>query len=157
MRRKEREITDPKRIEAILDSARICRIGLVDGNAPYVVPVCFGYRDNAVYFHCATAGRKLDILRKNPRVCVEAESDAEFLPDDRPCGWGLRYTSVIGVGVAVILEEPGAKRRGLGILMAHYTEGPFVFPDGVLARTAVVRIDMESWTGKASGFKEESS
>ena len=46
MRRKDREITDRKAMEAIISGAEVCRIALCDGNEPYVVPVSFAYRDN---------------------------------------------------------------------------------------------------------------
>jgi nitroimidazol reductase NimA-like FMN-containing flavoprotein (pyridoxamine 5'-phosphate oxidase superfamily) len=152
MRRNEREITDTAQIEALLQRARICRVGFSDGDSPYVVPVCFGYRNRTLYFHCAAEGYKLDILRRNPRVCIEAEADVAFVPHDRPCGWSLKYRSVVGFGSASIVEDPEAKREGLGILMAHYAQGPFVFPGDMLARTEVVRIDIESMTGKQCGY-----
>jgi nitroimidazol reductase NimA-like FMN-containing flavoprotein (pyridoxamine 5'-phosphate oxidase superfamily) len=53
MRRAGKEITDRAGIDGILRDARVCRIGLPDEGRPYVVPVCFGYRDGALYFHSA--------------------------------------------------------------------------------------------------------
>ena len=69
MRRKDKEITDTAIIEEILSKATVCRLGLCEENQPYVVPLCFGYEDNALYFHCANHGKKLVILRKNNNVC----------------------------------------------------------------------------------------
>ena len=59
MRRKDREITDRAEIEAILNEAMVCRIGLADDGEPYVVPVSFGYEDGSVYIHSAPEGKKI--------------------------------------------------------------------------------------------------
>ena len=56
MRRKEKEIKDTAEIEEILSKAFVCRLGLCDNGRPYVVPLCFGYEDNALYIHCAKEG-----------------------------------------------------------------------------------------------------
>ena len=58
MRRKDREITDRAEIEAILNEAMVCRIGLADGGEPYVVPLSFGYEDGSVYIHSAPEASK---------------------------------------------------------------------------------------------------
>lgn len=62
MRRKDRGITDRTEVEAILDEAQVCRIGLSDGKDPYVVPVCFGYGNGSVYIHAACEDTKLALL-----------------------------------------------------------------------------------------------
>ena len=69
MRRKDKEITDIKEIESILQGAQVCRLGMADNNMPYVIPVCFGYKEHTVYIHSASEGRKIDTLKKNPNVC----------------------------------------------------------------------------------------
>ncbi len=71
MRKKEREITDIREIEQVIAGADICRIGFVDGDEPYIVPVSFGYEDNAIYFHSALEGRKVNLIKKNSKVCFE--------------------------------------------------------------------------------------
>ena len=68
MRRTDKEITDRKQINSILDEAVVLHLALVDGEWPYLVPVNFGYRDKAIYIHCAREGKKLDLARKNDRV-----------------------------------------------------------------------------------------
>ena len=73
MRRKDKEIQAEADIVAILKKARVCRLGMAEGEMPYVVPLCFGFQDNALYFHCALQGRKNDTLRNNPNVCFEMD------------------------------------------------------------------------------------
>ena len=66
MRRSDREIHDLPAIEAIIGKAAVCRIGLSDNNVPYVIPVNFGYANKMIFIHGANAGRKIEILKKNP-------------------------------------------------------------------------------------------
>ena len=56
-----------EKIENLISKAKVCRLGLTDENQPYVVPLCFGYRENALYFHTGKKGRKMDILKKKPQ------------------------------------------------------------------------------------------
>ena len=70
--RREREVTDINEILSILDKAKVLHLGLVDGDEPYVVPMNYGYvmEDGklTVYLHGAKVGRKLDVMRANPKV-----------------------------------------------------------------------------------------
>jgi uncharacterized protein len=149
MRKANREIKDRTAIGAIMEEALVCRIALSDDGMPYIVPMSFGLGENCLYLHCATEGRKLDILRRNDRVCFEMDRLREFSRGEEPCGWGAYYESVIGFGRAVILLPPAEKRAALDRIMEHCgAEGPFSYPDETLARTTVIRIDIESVTGK---------
>lgn len=152
MRKKEKEITDPKTIEAIVRRAVVCRLAMCDGDRPYVVPVNFGYRDRTLYVHSAPEGRKIDVLRRNPRVCAVFETDREMLPAREACDWSVRYRSVIAFGTATLVSDPEEKRAGLDALMAHYARGRFDYPVEKLERTAVIRVDVEEMTGKQSGW-----
>ena len=109
MRRTDREIKDAAAIRAIMEEALVCRIGLSDDGMPYVVPMNYGLGENCLYLHCAAEGRKLDILRRNNRVCFEMDLLREIKQGAEPCGWGALYESVIGFGRAVIVEEPCRK------------------------------------------------
>ncbi len=119
MRRKEREITDSLEIENILQAALVCRIAMNDEQAPYVVPVNFGYRDGSIYVHSAPEGKKIDLLQRDNRVCFEVETDLEVLADEKPCKWGMKFRSVIGYGKAFILRKAEAKRDAHGIIFGH--------------------------------------
>ena len=149
MRKADREIRDRAAVWAIMAEALVCRIGLSDDRAPYVVPMNFGLGENCLYLHCAKEGRKLDILRKNDRVCFEMDLLREIRKGLQACGWGARYDSVIGIGRAVFVADPAEKRAALDRIMDHYgAEGPFFYPDETLAQTVVIRIDIESISGK---------
>jgi len=152
IRKKDKEITDIDKIEKIIKKAICCRIGLVDNDEPYIVPVCFGYERNALYFHGAPEGRKINLIKKNNKVCFEIDTDVEVVKGEKPCQWTMKYRSVIGAGKAYILESDEEKAHGLKLIMKQYTEGDFSFTKSELDSVLVGRIDIENITGKKSGY-----
>ena len=152
MRRKEKEITDIEEIEKIIKKAMVCRISLVDNDEPYIVPVCFGYERDVLYFHGASEGRKVELIKKNNKICFEIDTDAEVVKAEEACSWTMKYRSVIGVGRACILEKDEEKSHGLKLIVRQYTEGNFSFPKSKLDSILVIRVDIESITGKKSGY-----
>ena len=152
MRRAEREIKDREAIEEIIRKATVCRLGLSDGGRPYVVPLSFGYADNCVYFHSALEGRKIEVLKGNPNVCFEVDLAEEYVEAEVPCDWTVTYRSVIGFGTAQLLDSEEEKRRALDVILAHYSDGEYEYPDGALDKVAAVRVDVELMTGKQAGY-----
>ncbi len=151
MRRSDKEISEAGIIEGILKTAIVCRLALCESNQPYVVPLCFGYQDNALYFHSAGQGKKINILRKNNNVCFEVDIDHELKEADQACGWGMKYKSVIGFGKAVFIEDIESKRKALDIIMHQYSEGTFEYPEDAITNITIIKVEIESMTGKQSG------
>ena len=152
MRRKDREITDRGTMDSILNGAEVCRIALADGGEPYVVPVCFAYGDNAIYFHSAPGGKKMEMLRKNPRCCVEVDCTTGPIPGDNHCAWEMRYRSVICTGTARILTEYGEKRDAMNRILRHYGSPDHPFTEKELERVSLVKISLDGMTGKQHGY-----
>jgi len=152
MRRKEREITEIKAVEEIIDRAQICRLAMCVDDQPYVVPLCFGYRAGALYFHCALEGKKLDIVRRNSNVCFECDVDTELVVSGNPCEWGMKGRSVVGFGKISLIEEPRAKRDGFDVIMEHYgAKGPFSYKEKGLEKAMIMKVQIEKMTGKKVG------
>lgn len=152
VRRREREITGREEMEAILEEAPVCRLAMTDGKKPYVVPVCFGYADNAIYFHSAREGKKIDILSQYPCCCVEVDISSGPIPDKNPCGWEFRYKSVICTGTARVLSDPDEKSHALNCIIRHYGENDHQFTENELERVCIVKIVIGEMTGKKHGF-----
>jgi uncharacterized protein len=150
MRREERQITATADIEAIIRKALVCRLAMVDDGLPYIVPLCFGYQDNTLFFHSAKEGKKLDILKKNKTVCFEFDVDTELKRGKSACDWGMTYQSVIGFGEAALVEDPTAKRSALDIIMRQYAAGTFTYKDAALENTTIIRVAIGNMTGKRS-------
>jgi len=142
-----RKITDIEEIEGIINRAVICHIGMMDEEEPYVVPVNFGYERNVLYFHGNLKGRKVDLIKKNNRVCFEMEVDVE-LKKAEACDWAMKYMSVIGVGQACILEKEEDKIYALNLITKKYAGDELSFPQPKLDKTLVIKVDIESMTGK---------
>ncbi len=154
MLRSDKEIKDSREIAAIMAKAAVCRIALVDNDYPYIVPVNFVVRNNYLYFHSSPQGKKIDIIRKNNRVCFEIDIDTEIVPGDVPCSWGTRYRCVIGSGLAFFLEDEREKKQALDYLMEKYSGGKdFSYATEALAKVAVFSVKIEKIKGKKSGYK----
>lgn len=150
MRRKEREIKNKKEIEGIIEKAIVCRLGLSVNDLPYIVPLNFGYEKNELHFHCAKAGKKLDMIRKNNKVCFEIETDTELIKGEHACvGWTMHYTSVIGFGKAFIVEELDEKKRSLEIIMKLYTgKSDFEYTEKNLRGVGIIKVVIDTMSGK---------
>jgi nitroimidazol reductase NimA-like FMN-containing flavoprotein (pyridoxamine 5'-phosphate oxidase superfamily) len=154
MRKKEKEVRDKNTIESVMKRATICRIGLSENDVPYVVPLNFGYKDNCLYFHSAKEGKKIDMMRKNNTVCFEIDVDNELVRAENPCKWSMKYYSVIGFGKAFFLEDSREKRQALNIIMEHYAgKSSFEYPEMALDSVAVIKVEIDSITGKRSGWR----
>jgi nitroimidazol reductase NimA-like FMN-containing flavoprotein (pyridoxamine 5'-phosphate oxidase superfamily) len=150
MRRKDKEIGDPSEINDILKTAKTVRLAMADEGEPYIVPLNYGYHDHALYIHCAKEGRKLDILRKNPRVCFEIEGKSELVTGETACQWTMNYRSLIGYGTVEILESEEEKIAGLDILMQHFGSFNNTYHPKHIANIVMLKITIESVTGKMS-------
>ena len=152
MRRKESEIKDIASIEEIIRKAQVCRLALSENDRPYIIPLCFGYKDKTLYFHSAREGKKLRILKKNNNVCFEIDTDRELIKGKKACSCSMKYRSVIGFGKAELIEETELKRRALNIIMQNYFEGFFKYPDEAVNNTVIIKVEIESMTGKQLGY-----
>ena len=147
MRRKDREVTDPAKIEDIIHRCTCCRIGFQDEGEVYIVPLNFGYeiRDGVytLYFHGAKEGRKLDLIRKNPTVGFEMDTDYALHEADIACGYSARFQSVIGTGVMRIVSDAEEKKRGLWLLMEHSSgKGEWTFNEKMLQAVTVFKLEV---------------
>jgi len=152
MRRKEKEILDREEIESIIKKADVCRLGLSDKNIPYIVPLNFGYKENCLYFHTAKAGKKIDMIKTNNRVCFEMDIDHEVVRAENPCDWNMKFQSVIGYGRAFLLEDIDEKRQALDVIIEHYSGQTGEYAEKLVDRLAVIKVQIESMTGKKSGY-----
>lgn len=120
MRHPDREIVDIHEIAEIFERADTIRVGMNGGDYPYVVPVSFGWElvdgEIALYFHGARRGMKYDLLKRDPRVCVEADALRGYVPDGG--SYTADYESAIGFGKAESLSGNDAV-HGMRLLLRH--------------------------------------
>lgn len=153
MRRKDRQVLELDRILDIMYRCDTARIALVDEGKPYIVPLNFGYevedKTLCLYFHCAQAGRKLDIIRKNPSACFEMDCSHKLITGSLACDCSMEYESVIGDGTIEILTDSDCIIKGLDCIMKHYSDKRnFKYDEKYLNAVSVLKLTANSFTAK---------
>ena len=159
MTKRELQITDPDQIKEILDTARVLHLGLAVDNEPYVVPMNYGYSIEdgklVLYLHSALRGKKLDMIRANPKVFFEICCDMMPFEGKLPCQYGMVYSSVMGKGTATIVEDVEEKMNAMTILMKTQTGKDFSFNERLVSIVTVIRIDVAEYTAKHRPLPEK--
>lgn len=155
MRRKDREITDFSEIVKIIDECEIVRLGLADGDYPYIVPVNFAYRVSGrkveLYIHGAMAGRKYEILQKNPVCSFEMDIPLKLDCIYEKKDVTMRYKCVMGKAKVEFLDGEQKQSALDDIIMARYEETRnFDYNRNAVARTAVAKLTVTEMTAKAN-------
>ncbi len=154
MRRKDKLVTDLKMLHEVIQKTEVCRLGLVDGLKPYVIPLCYGFDGTHLYFHSAVEGRKVEILKCNNHVCAEFEKTASIIMGQgKPCKWGVHYFTVLCNGTAEVITDPDVKSYGLNQIIKHYKPeaADYPFTERELSSVLVFKITVEDIAGKISG------
>jgi len=153
MRQQKKEITDKNVIDNLLRIAPVGRLGTTGSDGyPRIKPLNFVYADNAIYFHSAREGEKIDDILRDNRACFEVDLAIAYVKgrQDDPCRAAYLYQSVIIRGKAALVHDESERLKALSELMRKYQPGGGhgEFLEAKLAITAVVRIDIETMTGK---------
>ncbi|HOF20182.1 MAG TPA: pyridoxamine 5'-phosphate oxidase family protein [Bacteroidales bacterium] len=152
MRRQEKEIRDSNVISEILEKSMVCRLGLVDNDEAYIVPVNYAYDGGRIYIHSAPEGRKIRLIKKNNAVSFEAELPFEIIRGESACQWSAKYRSVTGRGVVTIEDDPESKKHGMDLIMKKYGAGTgLLYDEESLSRLVILKLEIISVTGKQSG------
>ena len=160
MTRREREVTDPKEILSYLDRSKVLHLGLCDGDQPYVVSMNYGYvyanERLTLYLHGSRKGYKYELIAQNPKVSFALECDVKPFEGDVACKYGVSYSSVMGKGIATVVEDITEKRAALQVLMKTQTGKDFTFDEKLAAVVNVIRVDVKEFTAKRRPMPERS-
>ena len=132
----------------VMDKAPYITVGMTDGDGmPYSVPLSLARTDEKTfYFHCAMEGKKLDILREKPRVCLTAVSKCKPTVGPKDGSFTLEFKSAIAFGKAEIVADDNEKREALRAICQRFLPNHMDAFDAAVARsmsrTAVVRITL---------------
>lgn len=145
-----KEILDFSDQEKIIKRAKICHIGMIDGDKPYVLAFNFGYENKTIYLHTSNYGGKLKILKKNNNVCIEFDIDHDLFYRDKEvaCSWRWKYRSVIAHGKAEIIDDHDEKINGLKIFMKNYSDIDFKFSKPSVDNIKIIKIKIDKLTGR---------
>lgn len=155
MRRKEREIKDTSELVKILSKNCVGTLSVSGGEYPYAVPLNFGFSENdgelKVYFHCASEGKKIELIKKNPKVCFEVHTMERITGEgESACVYSCAYESVIGFGCARELTSHDEKKEALVKIMENCTGREFDFNENQTRGVTVFEIAFSEVTGKRS-------
>jgi nitroimidazol reductase NimA-like FMN-containing flavoprotein (pyridoxamine 5'-phosphate oxidase superfamily) len=152
MRRKDREICNMDEMLTIIKKCDVCRLALFDEEYPYIVPMNFGVASDGtkieLFFHGANAGKKLSLIRNNPKVAFELDCSHNLITGEKACDYTMEFESICGDGEIEILSED-QKVRALTILMQQYAnETTFEYNENYLKVVTVFKLNVHHITGK---------
>ena len=131
MRRKKQALS-PAACDAILQAGTsgVLALSGADGQ-PYAVPLSYVYHEGKVYFHCARAGHKLDLLDQNPKASFCVIGQDQVVPEK----YTTYYRSVILFGTVRRLTAGEEKRAAILALARRYSpDEPAEKVDAEIAR-----------------------
>ena len=141
---------DRKQMEQVIEEALFCQVAFSLDDQPYVVPLNFGYVDGCFYFHSKQKGKKIDLLKANPKVGFNLQSRIEAIHDkEKAENCSMRYLSVLGSGVMSLIEEDSEKRQALDCICKQYDMQPYEYSEKMMRATALIRLDVTEMVGKA--------
>ena len=136
----------------ILSQCQVCHLALSDPQGhPYALALNFGFLQGPpprLYFHCARQGKKLDLIRVNPRAAFIIDRPLDLVTGPMACDWGMNYESIMGTGDIAIVADSEERRQGLDAIMAHYGSSSPVYLAESLEETVVLKLTVMEMTGK---------
>jgi nitroimidazol reductase NimA-like FMN-containing flavoprotein (pyridoxamine 5'-phosphate oxidase superfamily) len=150
--RREDRILDNTRAIELLQNAEygFLSLGESRNGYPYGVPMSFAYSaaDNALYFHCALEGHKLDNLKQNNKVAFCVVGNTKLLSEK----FSTLYESVIVFGHTEIAQTDEDKRFALRKLLEKYSpnhlESGEKYMSTSLNKAMTLKINIEHITAK---------
>lgn len=152
-RRKDRRIKTSREMELLLERMPVGRLAVMTEDGPYVIAVNYLFLEGDIYFHSGQAGRKMEALRSDNRVCFLVDDVGPQVIFEQGCGISQIFESVVCFGKAELVEKPIEKMRILEKLAQKFLPANYPLPpmkDQNIEKTAVVKIVVESMSGKAN-------
>ncbi|MBN2465902.1 pyridoxamine 5'-phosphate oxidase family protein [candidate division WOR-3 bacterium] len=150
-RHPDKAITDSAEIARIVAGQKFLTLAMCAENQPYLVTLSHAHDAdrNCFYFHCAPTGRKLDLIAANPQVYGQVLEDCGYVPGE--CEH--RYRTVQFEGEAELVTDPDEKLHALRLLIERLEPAPGTVKARLLkperlGGVAVIRVKVESWSGK---------
>lgn len=145
MRRKDRQVLEAARIDEIIKSCTCCRIGFIDDDQVYIVPLNFGFEKQegtrVFYFHSAKEGRKIDLIERCSRVGFEMDTNYQLRRGEVACECSAGFQSVIGTGRIDFVDSQEEKRKGLLSIMQHNTgQSDWAFNEKMVDQVCVFKV-----------------
>lgn len=158
---KDVEITDIEEVEKLLKEAKICHIALNNGDYPYIIPMCFGYRLEGnhleLFFHTAPRGQKLELIKKNNLAGFEIDIHTGIVKGENGCSVAAIYDCMTGTGTVEIVNGI-EKLTGLTRIISKYDEEKqeHKFSEQTLNSMVLLKLTADSFNCRRHEVAEES-
>jgi nitroimidazol reductase NimA-like FMN-containing flavoprotein (pyridoxamine 5'-phosphate oxidase superfamily) len=142
-----------REMELLLERMPVGRLAVTTKDGPYIVALNYLFFEGSIYFHSGLSGRKVEALQADSRVCFLVDEVGPQVLWEQGCGISQIYKSVVCFGKAEFVEGPIEKRGILERMVQKYVPSSYLFSpmkDQNVKKTAVVRIVIESMSGKAN-------
>jgi uncharacterized protein len=158
MRRLDRKIEDQKALRRLLSYQQYLTLSMADADEPYAVPLGYIYDEetNTIYFHCAKDGKKVEFLKRNPRVWAVVVLDEGV--QEGACV--NLYASAMFSGRVEWVEEASEKKKAMNLFAEKLSrdaasvkqrlQAIFGSNESALAGVVFAKIKVEELTGKRS-------
>lgn len=150
-----RAISEKKEFVDIIQRCQFCHLSMVDlEGGPYVVPLNFGFMDDVIYLHGSQHGKKIDILKQHPGVCINFTTDhlLRYQDEQVACSWSMKYRSVLCYGQAEFITGPEEKIAAFHIVMSQYTQGKFTFNPPSIREVNMWKVKVLKFEGRTYGY-----
>jgi nitroimidazol reductase NimA-like FMN-containing flavoprotein (pyridoxamine 5'-phosphate oxidase superfamily) len=110
-------------VHSILDEALSCHVGFVHDGQPYVIPTIHARVGETLYLHGAKGNRMLKALIDGTPCCVTVTLVDELVLARAALHHSLNYRSVMVLGTASEVTDPGEKEDALRAVVEHIAPG----------------------------------
>ncbi len=152
VREPQRAVYDRDTINQILDEAFLCHVGFIADGQPFVIPTSYGREGDVLYIHGSAASRMLRQLDQGVPVCVTVTLLDGLVLARSVFNHSMNYRSVIILGTASLVDDPGEKIAALRALSEHIL--PHRWDDSrqpnekELKATSVLRLPISEFSAK---------
>ncbi len=152
VREPDRGVYDRAVVNEILDEAFICHVGFSVEGQPYVIPTSYGRHRDVLYIHGSAASRMLRRASEGIPMCVTVTLLDGLVLARSVFNHSMNYRSVVVLGTATAVEDPGEKLMALRVLSEHIVPGRWDEArqpnDRELKATTVLRLPITEFSAK---------
>lgn len=152
VREPDRGVYDRDTIYRILDEGFICHVGFEVEGQPFVIPTSYGRSGDDLYIHGSAASRMLRNLDKGIPVCITVTLLDGLVLARSIFNHSMNYRSVVVLGTASVVQDPGEKLKALRTLSEHILPGRWAESrqsnERELKATFVLRVPITEFSAK---------
>jgi len=108
-----RAVYDREAIYKILDEGFVCHVGFTEDGQTFVIPTMYARVGDVIYFHGSAASRMLRGVSAGLNVCLTVTLTDGLVLARSVFNHSMNYRSVVALGNATVVDEPGEKLAAL--------------------------------------------